>query len=245
LLIFSFSWLYRVALPATCTPRFGGHCQDRQDANVSLPETRCKTSLDLPWILTIQNQKFLVEKLLGEDFFARVWQGKEESTGNAVAIKIFHDQFTSSALWREVCIASTSSHPNLVKFLCYDKDQLCIVMDYAGKENLESYLLRQNLTTEERFQLAADITCGSAFMHASHIVHNDLALKNITVCSSHTYIIDFGVSVELIQSGENERQKLTKTNKNWRKLAKTDKKWQKPAKTSENRQKLVKTLKMH
>jgi MAP/microtubule affinity-regulating kinase len=83
-------------------------------------------------------------------------------------------------------------------FLEFQK-QIHLVLEYAGKETLYSYIKskpEQRLDIDEARRLFRQIMAGVAYCHNNYIVHRDLKLENILLINQKEIkLIDFGFSI--------------------------------------------------
>ncbi|XWS36552.1 hypothetical protein CRYUN_Cryun20dG0094500 [Craigia yunnanensis] len=95
--------------------------------------------------LATETKNFRQECLIGEGGFGRVYKGKLDKTGQAVAVK----QLDRNGLQEnreflvEVLMLSLLHHPNLVNLTgyCADGDQRLLVYEYMPLGSLEDHLL--------------------------------------------------------------------------------------------------------
>ncbi len=116
--------------------------------------------------------------------------------GNEVAIKEIEleekDEATLNSVGKEAhlaCLASSSDHPNVVKFFGAFRDfethVVCLVFQYLGGGSLDRVLMKENKHVGPNrsdvstiLQMARDAACGVAELHRLGVVHRDLSTRN-------------------------------------------------------------------
>ncbi|KAH7834486.1 hypothetical protein Vadar_016529 [Vaccinium darrowii] len=110
-------------------------------------------------------KNFTPESFLGEGGFGRVYKGRLESTGQAVAVKQLdrNGHQGNREFLVEVLMLSLLHHPNLVSLIgyCADGDQRLLVYEFMPLGSLEDHLLdlppdREPLDWNTRIKIAAD-----------------------------------------------------------------------------------------
>lgn len=77
-----------------------------------------------------------------------------------------------------------------------------IVMEYAGKQNLEDYIKEKkdgaNIKPQELKVLLGNVCRGLEAIHQTNIIHRDLKVENIVLSNFDTpKIVDFGFAREI------------------------------------------------
>jgi serine/threonine-protein kinase len=133
---------------------------------------------------------------MGEVYLAR-----DRKHGRQVAIKVLADEYARTIgperFLREIRIAATLSHPNIVPL--YDSGEcdgrLFYVMPYIEGESL-----RQRIEREAMLPLAQVVTWaeqiaeGLAAAHARGVIHRDIKPENLLLQGDHVLIADFGLA---------------------------------------------------
>lgn len=129
---------------------------------------------------------------------AKVYIGKEHSTGRRVAIK--HVNCKSSSKEVEIMkLLQSDGHPNVIKFIeCFrTKQSLYIIMEKCEGDLLDLIQQQGGRFRREKdvIQIIIQILRGIECIHKHNIVHCDLKLSNILYTTDSTIkIIDFGCS---------------------------------------------------
>lgn len=136
----------------------------------------------------------------GKGAFAEVFQAKNPSTGERVAIKKI-DLFPNETGLSEVVILAALEHENIVRFIdhCYDDTKRCltIVMEFVAT-NLHKVIYEDKLFTNRdlAFDYFVQILRGVAFFHEHGVVHCDIKPENILVSNTGKIKIgDFGTAI--------------------------------------------------
>lgn len=142
---------------------------------------------------------------IGHGGFGKVFRGKNELTGEIVAIKVISKERLrkSHCLAKhkvEVDIHMSLDHPNIVKALDYFDDgcynylilELCVC-------SLKRKLCNKRRFTEQRTaRYLREIIAGVSYLHDNRIIHRDLKLENFLLDSQgRVKIADFGLSTKL------------------------------------------------
>lgn len=171
---------------------------DRRDDNVSViesfaPSNACDAADERP------APRYSFDKLLGKGAQGEVYAAIDTTSGEPVAIKV--PRASSSAfeasLRHEFDIASTFSHPNIVKAvaLCESSaDDDCGVQ--LVLERMHGSLRQDDPITEAGIQACfPDVLAGVAEMHAKGVLHRDLKPENLLMTEDGVVkIADFGLS---------------------------------------------------
>jgi serine/threonine protein kinase len=149
-------------------------------------------------------------KVLGEGAFGTVRVGTQLSTGKIVAVKTYYKlkiihEDTFKAITREAELMGKILSAHVVRFVekIENVRNIHLVMEYAGKFNLKSFLethpsLKRPSDTSK---LLYGITKGLDAIHKQRIIHRDLKLENIVLNSADTpKIVDFGFAREFTNS---------------------------------------------
>ncbi|XP_057524103.1 probable serine/threonine-protein kinase PBL23 [Amaranthus tricolor] len=156
-------------------------------------------------------RNFSAGRVLGRGALSYVFRGRVGFLRTAVAIKRLdkEDKETPKAFCRELMIASSLQHPNIVPLLgfCIDSEEgLFLVYKYVSSGSLERHLHgRKNgvksfasLSWSARYKVAVGIAEAIAYLHNGTekcIVHRDIKPSNILLSSKkRPKLCDFGLA---------------------------------------------------
>ncbi|KAF0506301.1 kinase-like protein [Gigaspora margarita] len=81
------------------------------------------------------------------------------------------------------------------------REEFFLVLEYAEKGDLRTYLIQNRLNWEHKINIARHITCGLRFLHKNEILHRDLHTGNVVIKNDSSQfgniravITDFGLS---------------------------------------------------
>ncbi|KAF7308499.1 hypothetical protein HMN09_00698900 [Mycena chlorophos] len=142
---------------------------------------------------------------IGRGQFGSVYRALNLNTGQLAAVKRIRLERLSeqeiTQLMRQLAIAKSLSHPNIVKYqgLARDEDTLSIVLEYAENGSL-GHALKAFGKLNERLvaSYVVKILEGLHYLHSSDVVHCDLKAANIlTTKTGNVKLSDFGVPLNL------------------------------------------------
>ena len=144
---------------------------------------------------------------LGRGAFGVVMRATLRATGETVAVKQLLEQADAAAVESfllEARLMSFKPHPNIVALrgLCTQHTPMFMVLEFMPLGNLRDYLRncrpRANprlaeLTTADTVAYSLQIAQAMTYLASAHIVHRDIAARNILVQSRHVVkLADFG-----------------------------------------------------
>jgi serine/threonine-protein kinase len=150
---------------------------------------------------TLDN-RFLIEEVIARSGMGSIYKAKDQTTGEAVAIKIPYmhlesDAASFSRFQREAEIGKVLNHPNILRFVQVpDQTRPYIVMEYLQGKPLSQVMSEvRPLPIPDAVQIASAVCSALAHMHEHKIIHRDLKPQNIMICEDGTLrIIDFGIA---------------------------------------------------
>jgi serine/threonine protein kinase len=143
-----------------------------------------------------------IEGVISRGGMASIYKAKDLVTGQAVAVKIPHQQFESDPasferFQREAEIGQKLNHPNILRFLDVGRhSRPYIVMEYLEGKTLDQVMNKiRPLPIWDAVQIASQVCGALAHMHEHKIVHRDLKPQNIMICNDGSpRIMDFGIA---------------------------------------------------
>ena len=166
--------------------------------------------------VSINLDKFIVQKKIGSGSFGKVYQIKDKITGEILASKVSIkelDEFDDDMIInisREINIISKLNHPSILKFIgfsLYDfknKSRPVIITEYASKGALSEYIQGSKLNDTLKLILIYGIASAMSYLHSHNIIHRDLKPSNILLDDFlFPKIADFGLSKVKLQKHDN------------------------------------------
>ena len=155
--------------------------------------------------------RYEVIRLLGEGGFGVVYEAKQLSTNQTVAIKVLiperipnsrEARLASARFEREMLLLGQLNHPNAVRLIDFgelDRGRRFMVLEFIEGEDLRTVLREEgSLPPEETRQLMMQVLDVLCIAHDLGIVHRDLKPANIMVTASgaqrNVKVLDFGIS---------------------------------------------------
>ncbi|MEW5318025.1 MAG: hypothetical protein WDW38_009279 [Sanguina aurantia] len=170
---------------------------------------------------TIDASELNMKKLIGSGAYGKVWLA--EWTNCAVAVKELlafsgmasgeYDPREYAALFNEVQLLGSLSHPSVMRFLAVCVEPPMIVMQYYPHGSLYDLLKRarsgnpkavKELSWQKRVEMLLDIASGMQYLHQKSppVIHGDLRSPNLLLDMTidrerprfHVKIADFGLA---------------------------------------------------
>lgn len=146
--------------------------------------------------------RYQIVKTLGEGSFGKVKLAEHLTTGQRVALKIINRKTLAKSdmqgrVEREISYLRLLRHPHIIKL--YDviksKDEIIMVIEYAGKELFDYIVQRGKMPEDEARRFFQQIIAAVEYCHRHKIVHRDLKPENLLLDDKlNVKIADFGLS---------------------------------------------------
>ncbi len=173
---------------------------------------RARPALDRAGSLSNQvlDARYEVINKLGEGGMSYVYEARELSSGESVAIKVLSpklgaDNSSVERLRREAGLAMRLDHPNVCRILRLGETEdglIYLVMPYLKGELLSDREVRKGpMSPEVAIPILAQTCAGLFHAHQLHIVHRDLKPENIMLVTAsdggdQAIVMDFGLAKE-------------------------------------------------
>lgn len=180
------------------------------------------TDLKDSLIGTLLDDKYRIEKVLGQGGMAKVYLATQEPLGRKVAVKVLKHMSTDPDIrnidekrfFREASLASKLTHPNTVVIHDYgtlDEDKgLFLVMEYLDGTSLGELLRRvHHLSWETAYPIISQIAGSLAEAHEKGLIHRDLKPLNIMVSQKadspiYAKVLDFGLAKPMEEADDEQ-----------------------------------------
>ncbi|XP_022730333.1 CBL-interacting serine/threonine-protein kinase 25-like [Durio zibethinus] len=146
--------------------------------------------------------KYEMGRLLGKGTFAKVYYGKELTSGESVAIKVISkDQVKKEGMMeqikREISVMRLVRHPNIVelKEVMATKTKIFFVMEYVRGGELFAKVYKGKLKEDAARKYFQQLISAVDFCHSRGVSHRDLKPENLLLDENEDLkISDFGLS---------------------------------------------------
>ncbi|HEU5088015.1 MAG TPA: protein kinase, partial [Roseiflexaceae bacterium] len=151
----------------------------------------------------VLNNRYELERKIGEGGMARVYLGRDLRLNRRVAVKVLHQHYAAdrsflSRFHHEAQAAANLHHPNIVDIydVGQDRDIHYIVMEYVDGSDLKSEILRRGaLPIDEAIAIGVAVAEGLESAHRIGMVHRDVKPQNILLGrDGEVKITDFGIA---------------------------------------------------
>jgi len=137
----------------------------------------------------------LDDHMLGRGSSGEVWQGKNQETGETVAIKIImKGNLQEKNVRREVKLLQKLHHKHIIPILdsFEDLDRCCTVFPLMKTDLLEYTLFKGGLIEEEARFFFTQIIKAVKYCHDNQVAHRDIKLENFLMDKNKMlYLADF------------------------------------------------------
>ena len=156
--------------------------------------------------------RYRVERELGEGGAATVYLARDLRHDRPVAIKVFRPELAETLgvdrFTREIRTAANLQHPHILSV--HDSGAadglLYYVMPFVEGESVRARLQREGaLPIADAVRILREVADALAFAHSQGVVHRDIKPDNVLMSGKHALVADFGVAKALSEaSGRND-----------------------------------------
>jgi serine/threonine protein kinase len=160
------------------------------------------------------NDRYQLDRKLGEGGMAIVHLGTDLMLDRTIAIKILRKDFSSSKAFQErfkeeARAAANLTHPNLVTVhdFGFDQDRLFIVMEYVPGTDLKQLIKKEGaLPLDYASKIFIQACAGIGYAHRAGLVHCDIKPHNMLIMPDNRLkVTDFGIARALASVKHDEQ----------------------------------------
>lgn len=148
----------------------------------------------------IDNWSFSLNNVLGKGSSGTVYKGKNDKTGNSVAIKCVDQRtlitdYAKELIRSEIDIMKQLDHPNIVKLHGFIRtmNNTYIIAEFCGGGDLRDFMKKmRRMNEKEALRIMSEIVSGVNELAKNGIIHRDLKPANILVQDGVFKLTDFG-----------------------------------------------------
>ena len=191
-----------------CGNRYGDEFNVCTEDGTKLQELPPERAAD-PFVGTVVDNRYRIEKLIGEGGMGLVYQVTHIAIGKKLAMKVLRgemarDQEVVQRFVQEAQSASSIGHENIIGISDFGRlpdDSVYFVMEFLDGESLTAVIARGgSIPVTEAIHIIRQIASALGAAHARGIVHRDLKPDNIYLVkrgdgtSNFVKVLDFGIA---------------------------------------------------
>ncbi len=151
---------------------------------------------------TVLNNRYRIEKQIGEGGFAKVYLATDLQLDRKVAIKILSSQMSQDPEFlerfkKEARAIASFEHPNILSIYDYGEFEgdPYLVMPYIDGGTLHERLKRSPLSTEEVGRMLEQMCSALDYAHERNVIHRDIKPQNMLMRNDGRLLLtDFGIA---------------------------------------------------
>lgn len=161
-----------------------------------------------PLLGAVIDQRFRIEKKIGQGGMGAVYAATQLSVGRQVAVKVLKKELVDREValerfYRESKLTSELSHPNIVKLIDFgqdrDRDLLYLVMELVSGVNMGDLLEQGRMRVPLALEIVYQVCGALTEPHAQGIIHRDLKPDNMLIVpisdgTIQIKVLDFGIA---------------------------------------------------
>jgi serine/threonine protein kinase len=153
----------------------------------------------------ILQDKYKIEKKIGEGGFSTVYRGLHLQLKKPVAIKVLEkagDRGRFKARFElEAQSGAKLNHPNIVAVFDFGEHNAkpFIVMEYVSGPTVDEWIAKKDLSLRQCCNIARQVCQAMSHAHKQGVIHRDLTLRNVMIDEDETgnrraRVLDFGLA---------------------------------------------------
>lgn len=171
----------------------------------------------LPQIGETIDDRYVVERDLARGGMGAVFVARHKTTNATVALKVLLaaaglDETTRGRFVREARVASTLTHPGIIKVFDAGDDPNVgpyLAMELLSGESFDKYISRENPAIDARLNFVREMLDALACAHAASVIHRDIKPENVFLADDgeggvRVKLLDFGIAREQKASAQTQ-----------------------------------------
>lgn len=156
----------------------------------------------------IEDQRYIVDKFIGEGGMSCVYRAKERGTPNVYALKLLKEAFRQDKDFLDIFEREASNmrdlqYPNIVRYYRFviEKQSAYIIMEYVDGNPLTSFIKHMRRTEQdfplgEVVRIMVQVARAVAYLHQEGYIHYDLKPGNVLLrrTDGRAYLTDLGIT---------------------------------------------------
>jgi eukaryotic-like serine/threonine-protein kinase len=154
------------------------------------------------------NDRYRIERELGQGGMATVYLAEDLKHGRKVAIKVLHPELSAviggDRFLAEIKVTANLQHPHILGLIDSGEADglLYYVMPFVAGESLRALLNREKqLPVDDAIRLSKEVASALDYAHRHGVVHRDIKPENILLQEGSALVADFGIALAVQQAG--------------------------------------------